>query len=114
MGSLVPMEPLTWVSGSFAARVLAARLQDEGIDAELRGALDSPYSFTLGDLARVDVFVPRDQVDDAELVMTSIEVDCATDLEPAPRRRAPVSLGGGLVLVLVVAAVAPVVRYVAA
>ena len=82
------MERLTWVSGAFAARVLAARLHDEGIDAELRGALDSPYGFTVGDMARVDVYVPHDQAADAQLVMLAIEVDAATELpEPVSRRR---------------------------
>ena len=77
------MEQLTSVCGSFEARVLAARLYDEGIDAELRGALDSPYGFTVGDLARVDVFVPTDQAEDAQLVLLANEVDAATEL-PEP------------------------------
>ena len=32
-GRVATMEQLTWVCGSFEARVLAARLYDEGIDA---------------------------------------------------------------------------------
>ncbi|MGH9026703.1 MAG: hypothetical protein ACRDWD_11415, partial [Acidimicrobiia bacterium] len=63
------MQLLTWVGGSFAARVLEARLRSEGIDVELRGALDGPYGLTVGDMARVDVFVPVDQIDDARLVL---------------------------------------------
>ena len=82
------MEQLTSVCGSFEARVLAARLYDEGIDAELRGALDSPYGFTVGDMARVDVYVPTDQAEDAQLVLLANEVDAATEL-PEPRWRAP-------------------------
>ena len=50
---------LTSVSGSFSAHLVAARLQSEGIDVQLRGALDGPYGLTVGDMARVDVFVPR-------------------------------------------------------
>src|SRR5580704_12323031 len=69
------MRPLTWVSGSFSAHLLAARLHSEGIDVQLRGALDSPYGLTMGDMARVDVFVPEDQLDDARLVMLATEVD---------------------------------------
>ena len=71
------MRLLTWVSGSFRAHLLAARLHSEGIDAQLRGALDGPYSLTVGDLARVDVWVPEDQLDDARLVMLATEVDDA-------------------------------------
>jgi hypothetical protein len=110
---MAAMEPLTWVSGSFEARVLAARLYDEGIDAELRGALDSPYGFTVGDLARVDVFVPAEQADDARLVMLQIEVDAATELPELPSgRRVPAWPFWAVLVAIVVAAVSPMVRYV--
>jgi hypothetical protein len=71
----VRMAPLTWVAGAFRAQVLAARLESEGIDAQLRGALASPYGLTVGDMARVDVFVPEDQLDDAKYVLLVDEVD---------------------------------------
>jgi putative signal transducing protein len=69
------MQRLTWVSGSFPAHVLAARLRSEGIDCQLRGAIDSPYGLTVGAMARVDVYVPEDQMEDAQLVMLVGEVD---------------------------------------
>jgi hypothetical protein len=69
------MAPLTWVAGAFRARVLAARLESEGIDAQLRGALENPYALTVGDMARVDVYVPEDQLDDARYVLLADEVD---------------------------------------
>jgi hypothetical protein len=71
------MQQLTWVAGSFSAHVIAARLQSEGIDVQLRGALDGPYGLTVGDMARVDLWVPEDQLDDAKLVMLASEVDVA-------------------------------------
>ncbi len=68
--------------------MLVARLYDEGIDAELRGALDSPYGFTVGDMARIDVYVPSDQAQDAQYVLLANEVEDATLLpEPVPRSR---------------------------
>ena len=70
-----PMTLLTSVAGSFRAHVLLARLETEGIDAQLRGALDGAYGFTMGDLARVDVFVPEEQLDDAKYVLLADEVD---------------------------------------
>src|SRR4051812_31256373 len=104
MAPVAAMEQLTSVCGSFAARVLAARLYDEGIDAELRGALDSPYGFTVGDMARVDVFVPIDQAEDAQLVLLANEVDAATEL-PEPRGgHARLTWPYWIVLVAVVAA----------
>ena len=69
------MAPLTWVAGAFRAQVLAARLRSEGIDAQLQGALSSTYGLTVGDMARVDVFVPEDQLDDATYVLLADEVD---------------------------------------
>jgi hypothetical protein len=71
------MRQVTWVSGSFTAHLLAARLRSEGIDVQLRGAVDGPYGLTVGDMARVDVWVPADQLDDASLVLLATEVDAA-------------------------------------
>ena len=105
------MEQLTSVCGSFAARVLAARLYDEGIDAELRGALDSPYGFTVGDMARIDVLVPADEAEDAQLVLLANAVDDATELPEPPSRGRPLTWPFWIVLVaVVVAAVAPLVH----
>ena len=90
-----PLTRLTWVNGSFRARVLAARLASEGIDARLGGAVDGAYGVTVGDLARVDVYVPEAQLDDARYVMLADEVDATLgapsdwwDAGAAPRRRA--------------------------
>ena len=85
---------LTWVAGSFRANVLAARLESEGIDARLSGSVDGTYGVTVGDLARVDVLVPEDQLDDARYVMLVDEVDASMtaptewwDAGGEPRRR---------------------------
>jgi hypothetical protein len=69
------MSLLTSVGGSFRAHVLQARLESEGIDAQLRGAVDGPYGLTIGDMARVDVYVPAEQLEDARYVMLADEVD---------------------------------------
>lgn len=95
MDTPVRMAPLTWVAGAFRAQVLAARLASEGIDAQLRGALQSPYGLTVGDMARVDVFVPEDQLEDARYVLLVDEVDATLDAPTewwnagTDRRRAP-------------------------
>jgi hypothetical protein len=69
------MTRLTSVYGAFRARVMAARLETEGFDVELRGNVDSPYALNVGEMARVDVYVPTDQVEDASLVLLVDEVD---------------------------------------
>jgi len=105
-----PVE-LTSVQGSFAAHVLAARLTSEGIDVELRGAVDGPYGLTVGDLARVDVYVPDDQIDDARLVMLATEVDDAMALPEPDRPGVWAGWAWVAALVLLVAAIAaPVLR----
>ena len=59
---------------------MAARLVDAGFDVELRGALNSPYSLTVGDMARIDVYVPHDQVDEATMLLLVDEVDEADEI----------------------------------
>jgi hypothetical protein len=113
---VIQMTRLTSVSGSFSAHLVAARLESEGIDVQLRGAVDGPYSLTVGDMARVDVFVPDEQLDDARLVMLATEVDqvLAAPREWAgPRRPARRWLLWVALTLLVVAAVTPVLRFLA-
>jgi hypothetical protein len=86
------MTRLTSVNGTFGAHVLAARLADEGFDVELRGPGTGPYGqgLTIGDMARVDLYVPEDQIDDASYVLLVTEVDNLLDDEPRARsRRSP-------------------------
>jgi Putative prokaryotic signal transducing protein len=83
------MTRLTSVNGAFGAHVLAARLLDEGFDVELRGALNGPYTFSVGDMGRVDVYVPEDQLEEASYVMLVTEVDHVLDDEPRRRRPQP-------------------------
>jgi hypothetical protein len=78
------MTMLTSVNGAFRAHVLVARLESEGIDAQLRGATSSAYGVTVGDLARVDVYVREEELEDARLVMLSDDVDAAFDTTPDP------------------------------
>ncbi|HVW35524.1 MAG TPA: hypothetical protein VHL53_23535 [Acidimicrobiia bacterium] len=88
----VRMTRLTSVSGSFAARVIQARLEDEGLTVALRGCIDGPYAFTVGAMGRVDVFVAEGDLEDAQLIMLASEVDSALELPPQrerPRRSAP-------------------------
>jgi hypothetical protein len=68
---------LVEAAGRFEARVLEARLRAEGFDVVLRGPIDDPCVFTLGDHARVEVLVPPHQLADARLVLLADEVDLA-------------------------------------
>jgi hypothetical protein len=112
---VIPMQPLTWVSGSFSAHLLAARLRSEGIDVELRGAVNASYGLTMGAMARIDLYVPEDQLDDARLVMLASEVDAAmaapqewAGADQPPTRRWPLWVALGLLLMV---GVAPILLY---
>ena len=109
----VGMSRLTSVYGSFRARVMAARLEDEGFDVQLRGALDGPYGLTVGEMARVDLYVPDEQFDDANLVLLVSEVDEADaildlDRPPAIARRHSPRVTWAAVLALFVLIAGPV------
>jgi hypothetical protein len=107
LGALVP------VHGSFAAHVLAARLHSEGIDVDLRGAVGGPYGLTVGDMARVDLYVPEGQIDDARLVLLASEVDDAMSPPDAAREagRGFTWAWVAAVLMVVAAVAAPLLRF---
>jgi hypothetical protein len=107
------MTRLTSVYGSFPARVMEARLVDEGFDVQLRGAVNNPYGLTMGEMARVDVYVPDDQLDDAKLVLLVAEVDEADvmlDDDRAPVRSVYVPRAWVLALIAFVVFAGPIGR----
>ncbi len=112
-----PLSRLTSVQGSFRAKVMAARLADEGVDVVLRGPVDGPYALTVGDLARIDVLVPEDQLEDAKLVLLVDEVDEADEIldddRPPVRARSRLRLwaAAAALFVLVAGPVALVLRW---
>jgi hypothetical protein len=108
-----PLVALTTVHGAFTAHVLAARLASEGIDVELRGAVGSPYGLTVGDMARVDLYVPEDQMDDARLVLLASEVDDAMALPERPDAAGPTWPWVTAVVLIVAACALPVLRLLA-
>ena len=112
------MSRLTSLQGTFRAHVLAARLVDEGFDVELRGALDGAYGLTVGDLARVDVYVPGDQIEEASMVLLVTEVDEVDDRfeaegspRPARRHASGRVVAAMILFVLVAGPIAQVLRW---
>jgi hypothetical protein len=75
MKPAAPMTHLTTVTGSFHAKVLAARLGTEGIPAQLRGAVDGIYPI----FAEVAVFVPTGQLELAREILLADAVDAVFD-----------------------------------
>ncbi len=68
------MEHLTSVSGSFRAKVIAARLGTEGVLAEIRGCVDVYPIF-----GEVDIYVRSDQLELAREILLADAVDDAFD-----------------------------------
>ena len=91
--AVVPMSRLTSLQGSFRAHVLRGPPRaTRASTCELRGALDGPYGLTVGEMARVDVYVPDDQIEEASMVLLVTEVDEVDDRldddRPPPAARA--------------------------
>jgi len=105
------MTRLTSVYGAFRARVMAARLEVEGFDVELRGAINSPYALTVGEMARVDLYVPDDQVDEASLALLVSEVDETDELlddDRPPFRRPAVPRAWAIAAIMFVLIAGPI------
>ena len=107
---------LTSTTNAFEARVIAARLESEGLEPDLRGSLDGPYPFMVGAMAEIGVWVPEDQLEDARLVMLATEIDDAVGAHhpPAPPRwtlLGRVVIGATVATMLVVIAVRAVSGY---
>jgi hypothetical protein len=74
---------LTSVVGSFHAKVLSARLAQEGIRCEFLGYNDGPYPFP----SEVKVLVAEDQLELAREILLADAVDAAfSSSVRAPRR----------------------------
>lgn len=109
MTERMPLVLLTSTTNAFEGHVIQARLQSEGVDAELRGAVGGgPYPFTVGTMGEVQVYVPSDQLDDAQLVMLATEVDSSVGSEssPTPMTRTDVWVIAAVLAVIVIVTVA--------
>jgi hypothetical protein len=74
------MRHLTTVSGSFHARLLAARLGAEDVLVELRGLSEGPYPIQ----GPVDVFVEGDRLELAREILLEDEVEDAFSVDDEP------------------------------
>lgn len=83
-------EPAPWVAvltvfNWVQARLAAARLQDEGIPAQIRQeAVSTALPVSVGILGRIDVIVPEPMVDKALGILEDVEALEGDDGEPWP------------------------------
>ena len=103
--------PLTKVGDMTAARILAARLQAEGIEVRVHSQAFGPYPVTVGQMAETELWVLSDRVEEASRILLDAEIndaiyDAAEDV--TPRRGMPlefrlIALALGTVLFVLVA-----------
>jgi hypothetical protein len=58
-------------------RVLAARLEAEGIEVRLHSQAFGPYPVTVGQMAETEIWVLSDRVDEASTILLDAEVNTA-------------------------------------
>ena len=99
---------LATVGDLTTARVLAARLEAEGIEVRIHSEALGPYPVTVGHLAETELWIMQDRIDEAAAILLDAEVNVA--LAPAdpeqvqPRRGMPIEFRfAALVLGVVIA-----------
>ena len=91
---------LTTLGDANTARIIAARLEAEGIEVRLHGDAHSIYPVTVGALAETQLWVLSDRADEASTLLLDAEINDV--LEPVGRGDEPP--GRGLPLELRIAA----------
>lgn len=102
---------LTKVGDITAARVLAARLQAEGIEVRIHSQAFGPYPVTVGQMAESELWVMSDRVEEASRILLDAEVnDVIYTADPTTPERVGmpmqfrlIALGVGIVLFILVA-----------
>jgi hypothetical protein len=90
------------------ARVLAARLDAEGIDVRVHSESLGPYPVTVGGLAEAELWVLSDRVDEANQILLDADVnsvlasvdDKRAPPEPLPSGIRAIAIAVGLVIVM--------------
>ena len=83
--------PLTTVGDVATARLLAARLESEGIEVRVHGFSLGPYPMTVGELAATELWVLSDRIDEASTILLDAEakhaIGAVESEEPEPSLR---------------------------
>ncbi len=70
----IPLVLLSRLGSATEARLVAARLASDGIDARVRSEANGPYAFTVGRMAEAELWVGEHQLAEAREVMLEVEV----------------------------------------
>jgi hypothetical protein len=97
-----------------SARIVAARLESEGIEVRLHSESLGPYPMTVGRWAETELWVPESRLADAEALMLEAEIDdvLGTVEEPQAPPQSTLRIAAGLLaVVLIVLVVRAVLWY---
>ena len=83
-------------------RVLAARLESEGIEVRVHSAATGPYPLTVGEMAETELWVMSDRLEEATTIL--LDADIRTALAPVEFPESDGPRSGDLRLVALVAA----------
>ncbi len=87
---------LTTIGDVNTARIIAARLEAEGIEVRLHGDALSIYPVTVGALAETQLWVLSDRVDEASTLLLDAEINDVLEPvdrgQPVDRRGLPIEL----------------------
>ena len=81
---------LATVADLTTARVLAARLESEGIEVRVHSESFGPYPVTVGKLAEAEIWIVEDRMEEARTILLDAEVNVAlspADPDARSRRR---------------------------
>ena len=70
----IPLVMLSRLGSAVEARLVAARLAADGIEARVRSEANGPYAFTVGRMAEAEIWVGEHQLEEARAVMLEVEV----------------------------------------
>ena len=94
-------------------RVLAARLESDGIEVRLHSAAFGPYPVTVGEMAETQIWVLSDRVEEASRILLDAEVNTAlAPVESEGPSRLPMELRIVALAVAVIVAALWVMRVV--
>jgi hypothetical protein len=66
---------LAKVSDPNQAMLIRARLDSEGIEAQVRGEALGPYRLNIGAMAVTEIWIAPDRLDEARLILLAADVD---------------------------------------
>lgn len=109
---------LTTVGDVNTARILAARLESEGIEVRIHGDALGPYPMTIGSFAETQLWVLSDRVEEASRLLLDAEINALlppvdAETDETPRLGMPIELRVVALIVGVVLAALWILRIVA-